>query len=102
MSTYRQQGPHGPISDSELHARMMAYGLGRARILRTVAVRAAGRQTLAGIVAPVMRGAETLWTWQSRYNARRHLESLDARLLKDVGLTRHDVMRAAAKPFWKP
>ena len=36
-----------------------------------------------------------------RARQRHHLLQLDDRLLKDVGLTRADVEREAAKPFWK-
>lgn len=31
----------------------------------------------------------------------RHLLSLDEHLLKDIGLSREEVRRAAGQPFWK-
>lgn len=41
-----------------------------------------------------LHGAFTLW------RHRRHLETLDARMLEDVGLTEVDVARDAALPAW--
>lgn len=44
--------------------------------------------------------------WLRRLKERRHLArmSLDypCYLLRDVGLRREDLMREAAKPFWRP
>ena len=45
--------------------------------------------------------AETLETWQERADERRHLLELDERLLRDMGLSRYDALREAAKPFWR-
>lgn len=42
-----------------------------------------------------------LLTWQARQLQRAHLAELDDRLLRDMGLTRSDVAREAAKPFWR-
>lgn len=36
----------------------------------------------------------------ARQRTRRLLVELDERLLRDVGVTRVDAMREAAKPFW--
>ena len=38
--------------------------------------------------------------WQERSWHRRHLRTLDERLIRDVGLTRRDIEREARKPFW--
>lgn len=43
----------------------------------------------------------TLVLWQERAAQRHHLADIGERQLKDVGLTRDDVMREAAKPFWR-
>jgi uncharacterized protein YjiS (DUF1127 family) len=40
--------------------------------------------------------------WGERWRQRRALAALDDRLLGDIGLTRADVAREAAKPFWAP
>ncbi|MEO1090333.1 MAG: DUF1127 domain-containing protein [Pseudomonadota bacterium] len=39
-------------------------------------------------------------TWYIRSKQRRALAELDDRMLRDLGLTRHDVLKEAAKPFW--
>jgi uncharacterized protein YjiS (DUF1127 family) len=101
MSTQRQYGPRGSVPADELNARLLAFGLGRARLLRAVAVRRAGQTMLRAVATALQHSGKTLWTWQNRYDARRHMAQLDARLLADVGLRREDVMQAARRPFWK-
>jgi uncharacterized protein YjiS (DUF1127 family) len=39
--------------------------------------------------------------WCARDRERRSLIGLDDRMLRDLGLTRTDVHREAAKPFWR-
>lgn len=41
-----------------------------------------------------------LVTWQIRARERKHLASLDERMLRDVGLSRADIARESSKPFW--
>jgi uncharacterized protein YjiS (DUF1127 family) len=43
-----------------------------------------------------------LLVWQGRASQRWALEQLDDRLLEDVGLSRDDAAREAAKPSWRP
>ena len=63
-------------------------------------------QTLRGPVPgvgfgnPLKRLHATLVTWQQRYELRRHLLTLDDRLLDDIGLDRAKARKEAAKPFW--
>jgi uncharacterized protein YjiS (DUF1127 family) len=38
--------------------------------------------------------------WQERANLHHALQSLDDRALKDIGLSRADVVRESSKPFW--
>ncbi len=45
--------------------------------------------------------AGTLVTWQRRANERHHLAALDARLLRDMGITKTEAAREAALPFWR-
>ena len=47
------------------------------------------------------RIAETLLTWQERAAQRSALTSLDERMLRDIGLTRADVLMEAERPFWR-
>jgi uncharacterized protein YjiS (DUF1127 family) len=42
-----------------------------------------------------------LVTWQQRIAYRQHLLELDERLLRDIGISRYDALKEAAKPFWK-
>lgn len=44
---------------------------------------------------------QVLLTWQERERQRRHLQGLDERMLKDIGLSRADVENEATKPFWR-
>ena len=47
------------------------------------------------------RTNETLHLWRERAVMRHELADLDDYILRDIGLTRSDVMREADKPFWK-
>ena len=42
-----------------------------------------------------------LIVWQERANQRHALATLDDRQLKDIGLSRADVVREISKPFWR-
>jgi uncharacterized protein YjiS (DUF1127 family) len=55
-----------------------------------------GIGTLAGL------GLSLMLSWQERARQRDHLHSLDDAMLKDIGLSRADVEREVAKPFWRP
>lgn len=46
-------------------------------------------------------GVTTVSNWFDRTLHRRELMNLDDHLLKDIGLTRWDVLREYEKPFWK-
>ena len=50
----------------------------------------------------VQLAAAVLKRWTGRARQRRDLAALDDRLLSDVGLTREQVGRETAKPFWLP
>ena len=50
---------------------------------------------------PVKRLFATLVAWQQRYELRRHLLEMDDHLLDDIGFSREDARREAARPFWK-
>ena len=43
----------------------------------------------------------TMLVWQRRDNARRELAAMDASRLTDLGITREQAVREAAKPFWR-
>ncbi len=40
-------------------------------------------------------------TWHRRIKTREHLVDLDDRLLRDIGISRYDAIKEAAKPFWR-
>jgi uncharacterized protein YjiS (DUF1127 family) len=50
--------------------------------------------------ALTIRLIETALAWQARAAERAQLAAMDDRLLRDVGLSRADVMRESSKPFW--
>jgi uncharacterized protein YjiS (DUF1127 family) len=64
---------------------------------RTTAV---GRQDRRWLRA-LQRAADRVLTWHERVRQRRQLECLSDRMLRDIGLTRADVMAEATKRFWE-
>ena len=44
---------------------------------------------------------EVLMLWHERARQRRRLLELDDRMLRDIGVSRADAVREAAKPFWQ-
>ena len=50
----------------------------------------------------VRRAVTLLLTWQQRARDRRQLQSLSDHMLRDIGLSRADVLAEASKPFWRP
>jgi uncharacterized protein YjiS (DUF1127 family) len=61
------------------------------------------RRSLAGFVPriPFRQAALLLIVWYERHLQRHALASLDARMLRDLGLGAEDVRRECAKPFWR-
>lgn len=45
---------------------------------------------------------DALFDGMERYRQRQALRGMPEHLLKDMGLSRADAEREAAKPFWKP
>lgn len=57
---------------------------------------------LAGAIRRAAIGAvDFLLTWNRRARERHLLAALDEARLKDIGISRADVEREAAKPFWR-
>ena len=48
-----------------------------------------------------IRALRLLKIWYDRWQSRRDLARLDARLLADIGQDRVSAVREAAKPFWE-
>jgi uncharacterized protein YjiS (DUF1127 family) len=47
------------------------------------------------------RLCELLLAWQERARQRHHLESLSDHMLRDIGLSRADIMAETTKRFWQ-
>ncbi len=60
-----------------------------------------GQGRRPGAIGALVAGLAT-WVrfWSERARQRRQLAALDDRMLKDIGLTRADVMSETDKPFW--
>ncbi len=49
----------------------------------------------------MVRGIEILLLWQRRANDRHAMVHLDDKILRDLGLSRSEVIRESRKPFWR-
>ena len=47
------------------------------------------------------RLADVVLSWQDRAAQRAALARMDARILKDIGVTRSEALREARRPFWQ-
>lgn len=52
------------------------------------------------IAALVVRFARVTSVWITRRRTRKHLSELDDHMLKDIGITRTQARKEAARPFW--
>lgn len=59
----------------------------------------ARRAPPAGLLTALLR---LLICWQWRARQRAHLERMDERMLRDIGIRREDAQLEARKPFWRP
>jgi uncharacterized protein YjiS (DUF1127 family) len=50
----------------------------------------------------VCRAAERLLTWHERARQRHQLQRLSDHMLRDIGLSRADILAESTKPFWRP
>lgn len=55
----------------------------------------------AALATRSRRVGGTLHTWMERYRQRRAMAMLSDHMLKDLGLTRHEIWRESDKQFWK-
>jgi uncharacterized protein YjiS (DUF1127 family) len=53
------------------------------------------------VLAAVIAAFDQIAEWQRRARQRAELTRLDARELKDIGISRAQAEAEAAKPFWK-
>jgi uncharacterized protein YjiS (DUF1127 family) len=48
-----------------------------------------------------LRGVDAVLLWQERARQRHMLATMDAHLLRDIGLDRSAAREEAEKPFWR-
>ncbi len=53
------------------------------------------------VIVGVAKVRELIALWSARSRTRRQIADLDARQLKDIGLTELDARVEYGKPFWK-
>jgi uncharacterized protein YjiS (DUF1127 family) len=55
-------------------------------------------------IRPAVRGLlalpRLLATWHKRWEQRQAMRDLSEHMLRDMGISRYDALREAAKPFW--
>ena len=61
----------------------------------------AQRRDWSWLLRAMQRAADRVLTWHERVRQRRQLECLSDRMLRDIGLTRSDVLAEATKRFWQ-
>ncbi|MEM7041495.1 MAG: DUF1127 domain-containing protein [Pseudomonadota bacterium] len=54
-----------------------------------------------GLPPWIVAGLSRLARWLEVRRQRQHLASLDDRMLRDIGLSRVDVLIESEKPFWR-
>jgi uncharacterized protein YjiS (DUF1127 family) len=59
------------------------------------------RRRFIDLTAWLRRAVDVLLIWRERARQRRQLRTLSDRMLRDIGLTRADVMAESSKPFWR-
>jgi uncharacterized protein YjiS (DUF1127 family) len=66
----------------------------------------APRSESGGVSEPFLahlwhQASGTMHVWRERSSTRHALAELDDAILRDIGMTRSDVLREANKPFWE-
>ncbi len=61
----------------------------------------AGRYRGYSLKRAAFAALRVVLVWHERTRQRRALASLDDHLLRDIGLSRAEVVREARKPFWR-
>jgi uncharacterized protein YjiS (DUF1127 family) len=93
-----QTGIHGSFQMATVHMGTCRATAVAARPHLTGA--RAGRQDWSWLRA-MRRGAKRVLAWHERARQRRQLEYLSDHMLRDIGLTRADVLAEATKRFWQ-
>jgi uncharacterized protein YjiS (DUF1127 family) len=61
----------------------------------------ARRVRVPSLAVRLRHAVDLVLTWHERARQRRHLQSLSDHMLRDLGLTRADVLAEASKSFWR-
>ena len=61
-----------------------------------------GQMVIGGLAMAFRQIMCMLEAWGDRVRQRRELLTLDARMLRDIGVTQCEVFEEARKPFWRP
>jgi|688.fasta_scaffold112686_3 uncharacterized protein YjiS (DUF1127 family) len=56
---------------------------------------------LTGRTRPQPNVLRAVSNWMARHRSRRALARLDPHLLRDIGLTDHQLAQELSKPFWR-
>jgi uncharacterized protein YjiS (DUF1127 family) len=59
------------------------------------------QRRIGDLAARLRRLAHLLLVWRERARQRRQLRNLGDHKLRDLGLTRADVLAESSKPFWR-
>jgi uncharacterized protein YjiS (DUF1127 family) len=59
------------------------------------------RRRVSDLALRLRRTADLLRIWRERARQRRQLRTLNEHMLRDIGLTRADVLAESSKPFWR-
>jgi len=70
-------------------------------LIDEIAPRAYGLRGLSNWVDRAGRIAHTIETWRHRQRTRAQLAEVDARILRDVGISEADRFIESNKPFWQ-
>ena len=68
----------------------------------TIGLAAPARLGLRRLGDHIGRGLDRLLLWAERSGQRHRLAELNDHMLRDIGLSRADVMAETTKPFWQP
>ncbi|MCG6966669.1 MAG: DUF1127 domain-containing protein [Chromatiaceae bacterium] len=55
----------------------------------------------ASWIEPTQQAVQLIRAWQQRATQRRQLACLSEPQLRDIGISRGEALREAAKPFWR-
>ena len=80
---------------------MSTFNLASSRAPRRSNLRSIAVRLSRSFARGAIRVAELLLTWHERSRQRRQLQCLSDHMLRDIGLSRADVLAEATKPFWE-